>query len=137
MFKSKKKDVCIDRNVSDINRLYDISSLVIGRLQRMNNLRGNGGPSIESTKQRYVFEVINDKDVIKYKEIFTGYVAFSINNTILDGYDTKYFGFPYVYDIEDFSNYFDRKDKTVSKLDLIWLLNDINYIDVKKKVKDL
>ncbi len=112
----------------DINNI-DLEFLVVGKLQRINK------NVVESTKQKYIFMKIYDGCQIKYKEIFTGYTTFDINNTIVNGYDIKYFGISYVYNIESISNYLPNNVKKISIVDLIWLINDINNPDIKKRIK--
>ena len=59
--------------------------------------------------------------------MFTGFIADS---------KAEDFNLPYVYEPENFTDYFpETEGKSLPKLSLIWILNDINFPNEKEKGK--
>lgn len=115
---------------------YYADNLIVARLQRVSSLN----LTVETTNQKYIFEPIYDKETIKYREVFTGFmtekidVSYKIETASIE---YKYLNIPYVYELEKFTNYFpELKGKIIPKLSLIWFQNDINYCKDKNKVKE-
>ena len=109
---------------------YQADALVIGNLCRISNRMDDAGISnTVTTKQKYIFRVIQDHDQLKYQEIFTGFIAES---------ELEYFNLPCVVNIVSMVDYFPKlKGSNIPKLSLLWLLNDINYSTLKCNSKKL
>lgn len=112
---------------------YDANNLVIANLARISNYVSdeelNVGPMYEETEQKYIFESFIDNDKIKYREIFTGFVA---ND------EEEYFMLPYVVNPKPLVDYFpDTLGTKIPKLSFIWMLNDINFMVEKNKSREL
>ena len=124
--KNKKKSEFGDEEYQ-MKDNYDTSKLVIARLKRVSRGYVTGGPMIKTTCQKYIFEVIEDRrgEEIRYREVFTGFIADS---------KAENFNLPYVYETEKFTDYFpETEGKSLPKLSLIWILNDINFPNEKGK----
>lgn len=130
MFGRKKQDEDFgDQNYCMEDR-YEVDSLVIGNLCRVpNRMDDSGIPKMDTTKQKYIFRVIQEHDQLKYQEVFTGFIATS---------ELEYLNLPYVVNVVSMVDYFPKlKGRNISKLSLLWLLNDINYSIQKCNSKKL
>lgn len=57
---------------------YDAEVLVVANLERISGMENDSDDLVvETTKQKYIFEVIGDSENPKYREIFTGFIASS------------------------------------------------------------
>lgn len=98
---------------------YEADNLVVARFARVSSAFTGGSPMIEETQQKYTFEKIKDGEKVKYKEIFTGFIACD---------EETYFDLPYVIEPQQFTHYFpETKGIKIPKLSLIWAQNDINF----------
>ena len=128
MFKRKKKSEDSDSlnfksknyNMSDN---YKSSDLVIANLEYVSSAYTPNGPMVERTSQKYIFEKIKESGSIRYREIFTGFIADTENH---------YFDLPYVVNIKPLNEEVLTVANNISKYGLLLLINEIN---VPKKVK--
>ena len=107
---------------------YKPENLIIANFQRISNIDNSFTPILETTNQKYIFEIIFEKNEKKYREIFTGFIT--------NDKDEGIFNLPYIVDSIPFINYFPETINTkIPKLSLIWILNDINFPTKKKELK--
>ena len=114
---------------------YNAEDIFVGRFERVSSRIDmddiDFGPNIETTKQKYFFEKIEEDDKIKYREIFTGFITEDMFSS-----ENSYFNFPYICEVEKFIDYFpNAEDRKISKFSLIWAINDVNYKDKNKVLK--
>ena len=112
---------------------YDANNLVVANFGRISDEKNldylNLGPMYEETEQKYIFESFIEDNKIKYREIFTGFIA---NDK------EEYFLLPFVVNPEPFVNYFPNTlGKKIPKLCFLWMVNDINFCKEKVKSKEL
>ena len=70
-----------------MNDEYNTKNLVVAKLQYVSSKPTDFGPMVETTKQRYIFEKVEEEDNVRYREVFTGFVAKD---------SEEYFDLPYV-----------------------------------------
>ena len=122
-----KKNEFGDKNYI-MKNYYQADQLVVAKFEKISSKATSFGPIVETTEQKYIFEIMQKNSQIKYREIFTGFIADSVDDTKENGIDFKYFDLPYVCQIEKFTDYFpELQEKSLPKLSLIWIQNDINY----------
>ena len=115
---------------------YKADKLVVARFQRISSGDFEFRPMVETTEQKYTFEIVQVGKKIRYREIFTGFITDNVNDTSKDGIDSKYFDLPYVFEPKKFTEYFpETKGQLIPKLSLIWTQNDLNYTKEKEKTK--
>lgn len=125
--KRRKKDhstLNFKTNNYEMNDSYDTSNLVVGNLEYVSSKYTDFGPMVEKTKQKYIFEKITEEDKIRYREIFTGFVADT---------ESAYFDLPYVVDIVPLKERISNVAERVPKYGLLLLIDEINRA-VKVKV---
>jgi len=130
MFKRKKKSEdsgslnfkSKNYNMSDN---YKSSDLVIANLEYVSSAYTPNGPMVERTSQKYIFEKIKESGSIRYREIFTGFIADTENH---------YFDLPYVVNIKPLSEEVSNVANNIPKYGLLLLINEIN-VPKKFKVK--
>lgn len=107
---------------------YHADDLVVANLKRVSNqVTYASTPMQETTEQKYIFEVVYLENEIRYREIFTGFLAKD---------KVEYFELPYVEDYQPFTDFIpEAKGSEIPKLSLIWALNDINYSNDKANKK--
>ena len=128
MFKRNKKSEAKDSlnfksknyNMSDN---YKSSDLVIANLEYVSSSYTPNGPMVERTNQKYIFEKIKESENVRYREIFTGFIADT---------ETNYFDLPYVVNVKPLNEEVPTVADNVPKYGLLLLINEIN---VPKKVK--
>ena len=111
---------------------YKPENLVVAKFQKISNINMENSftPIVKTTEQKYIFEIIFDKNGKKYREIFTGFIA--------DDKDEGIFNLPHIIDPIPFTDYFPETiNSEIPKLGLIWVLNDINYSNKKKILKNI
>lgn len=127
MFRRKKCDYRSSLNFESKNyRMrdnYKSSDLVIANLEYVSSAYTPNGPIVERTYQKYIFEMIKVDGNIRYREIFTGFIA----NT-----ENHYFNLPYVVNIKPLNEEVPSVGNNIPKYVLLLLINEIN---VPKKVK--
>ena len=104
---------------------YKSENLVVAKLQYVSSKYTDFGPMVETTKQRYIFEKIEEEEKIRYREVFTGFVS----NT-----SEEYFDLPYVVDIKPLQEVVPSVAETIPKYGLLLLVDEINKQKVKVKV---
>ncbi len=130
MFKRKKKDEMKDSfsfksenyNMRDN---YKTSDLVVANLECVSSAYTLNGPMVERTSQKYIFEIIKEKENVRYREIFTGFIADA---------EVFYFDLPYVVNIKPLNEEVTIVTNSIPKYSLLLLLNEINF-SKKAKVK--
>ncbi len=103
---------------------FDSDNLVVANLEYVSNRVTSCGPMVETTSQRYLFEKIDENGKIRYREVFTGFVA--------DSGEAAYFNLPYVVFIKPIKEEVDVIDK-LPKYGLLLLINEINFNKENKK----
>lgn len=103
---------------------YKSGDLVVANLEYVSSAYTPGGPMVERTNQKYIFEKITEKDNVRYREIFTGFIADT---------ETHYFDLPYVVNIKSLKEEVPDVTDTIPKYGLLLLINEIN---ISKKVKN-
>ena len=127
MFGKKKNDLNYETKNHKMKDNYNTDNLVCANLEYISSSYNlEESPAIEKTKQRYIFEKINEKDKTRYKEIFTGFIA--------DKESSGYFDLPYVVDISPLTEFADV-GKTIHKSALLLVMDDINYKQQKNNKK--
>lgn len=104
---------------------YKTENLVVAKLQYVSSKYTDFGPMVETTKQRYIFEKIEEDDQLRYREVFTGFVAKT---------SEEFFDLPYVVDIKPLQEVVPSVAEEVPKYGLLLLIDEINKQKVKVKV---
>lgn len=105
---------------------YKSNDLVVANLQYISSSANiEDCPTIETTKQKYIFEKIYEKNKIRYREIFTGFIA--------DSESSGYFDLPYVINITPLSDLLSVK--IVPKYGLLLAIDEVNKTETKKYKK--
>lgn len=104
---------------------YNSDNLVVANLQYVSSKYTDFGPMVETTKQRYIFEKVQEEDKVRYREVFTGFVA----NT-----SEEYFDLPYAVNIKPLREVIPSVAETLPKYGLLLAVNEINKQKVKVKV---
>ena len=116
----KKKDIqsqICDENYK-VKNFYDVNSLVVARFECKSKMNGIFVGNVETTEQKYIFEMLNVGNERKYREIFTGLV---VGESVIND-------LPYIVDVSPFVEVVTcRNSKEISKLELIWTQNEINF----------
>lgn len=103
---------------------YKTENLVVAKLQYVSSKYTDFGPMVETTKQRYIFEKIEEDD-LRYREVFTGFVAKT---------SEEFFDLPYVVDIKPLQEVVPSVAEEVPKYGLLLLIDEVNKQKVKVKV---
>lgn len=106
---------------------YNKDDLVIANLEYVMSAYVDFSPIVKTTKQRYIFEKIEEDGKIRYREVFTGFIADT---------ESSYFDLPYVVNIKPMDKVLDKVAETIPKYSLLLAIDEINSIQkVKVKVK--
>ena len=106
---------------------YNKDDLVIANLEYVMSAYVDFSPIVKTTKQRYIFEKIEEDGKIRYREVFTGFIADT---------ESSYFDLPYVVNIKPMDKVLDKVAETLPKYSLLLAIDEINSIQkVKVKVK--
>ena len=106
---------------------YNKDDLVIANLEYVMSAYVDFSPMVKTTKQRYIFEKIEEDGKIRYREVFTGFIADT---------ESSYFDLPYVVNIKPIDKVLDKVAETLPKYSLLLAIDEINSIQkVKVKVK--
>lgn len=130
MFNKKRKNNIKnpfgDRNYK-MKECYDAEVLVVANLERISGMDSDSDDLVvETTKQKYIFEIINDGEQLKYREIFTGFITSDVGES---------FDLPYVVNQAPITDFFpDAMGCKFPKLSLIWAINDINFPKKQEEV---
>lgn len=127
MFGRKRKK---DNNIVDfktknyeMSESYESANLVVANLQYISSRYTDYGPMVETTKQKYIFEVITQEEETRYREVFSGFVA---NDK------EEFFDLPYVVNVKPLNETINNVAETVPKYGLLLLLDQVNRV---QKVK--
>ena len=128
MFGKKKKKTDLINFISDnyqMKDIYNADNLVVANLEYISDVVTPYGPKDEKTSQKYIFETLIENGKIRYREIFTGFIADKNNN---------YFNLPYVVDVISLKELMPSIVNEIPKYSLLLILNDINSKDKIKKL---
>lgn len=106
---------------------YSADNLVIANLEYVSNEPRPCGPMIQKTTLTYIFEILNENNKIRYREIFTGFIA--------DSEESHYFNLPYVVNIIALKERVPSVSSSIPKYGLLLVLNEINIKNNTKKLK--
>lgn len=111
---------------------YFANNLVVANLGYISSTDyGVGTPLCFTTKQKYIFNIIEEDGQKKYQEIFTGYITDN-------GEEIHFFNVPYVENIEPYISYFkNEQDKNIPKHALLLKLDEINFNTQNLEVSNL
>lgn len=126
--KRRKKDhSTLNLNTQNytMNDEYNTENLVVANLQYVSSKPTDFGPMVETTKQRYIFEKVEEEDNVRYREVFTGFVAKD---------SEEYFDLPYVVNVKPLQEVVPSVAQTIPKYGLLLLVNEVNKQKVKVKV---
>ena len=100
--------------------IYDAENLVVGKLEVISSDVTEFGPMVKKTSQNYIFEPIVINGVIKYQEIFTGFIA----GDSAEGYFVDMVALTEIL--------VDYKQEKIPKLGMLLTLNEVNSQMVKR-----
>lgn len=106
---------------------YKSDNLIAANLEYISSEPTTYGPMVKSTEQKYIFEVINDNGKIRYREIFTGFIA--------DDNESGYFDLPYVVNIAPLKEVVSSVADIIPKYGLLLVLNEVNTDKLSYKPK--
>lgn len=110
--------------------IYDAEKLVVGKFEYISSDATEFGPMVKKTSQNYIFEPIVINGMVKYQEVFTGFIA----GDSAEGY----FDLPYVVDIEKLTEILvDYKQTKIPKLGMLLTLNEVNFQTAKCNDKNI
>lgn len=113
-----------------MREIYDAERLVVGKLAYISNDASEFGPFVKKTFQNYIFEPIIVDEVIKYQEIFTGF--------IVGDSEEKYFNLPWVFDVRKLTEISeDYEEAKITKFGMLLTLNEVNSQTPKLCVKNI
>ena len=115
--KNKKERLSNDSNNYIMPECFDTSNLVVANLEMVTN--DEEFPMVSTTDQKYIFEIVTDNDKVRYKEVFTGFITDIEDNCHI-------FNYPYVVNITSLNEIIPTINKTIPKLSLLIVLNEIN-----------
>ena len=99
--------------------IYDAEKLVVGKLEYISSDVTEFGPMVKKTSQNYIFEPIVINGIVKYQEVFTGFIA--------GASEEGYFDLPYVVEMEELTKILvDYKQAKIPKLGMLLTLNEVN-----------
>lgn len=122
--KKKQNDKKESLNFKSDN--YVTNNLVVANLEYISSEPTPYGPMVKQTKQKYIFELLNENGKIRYREIFTGFVA--------DAEESHYFDLPYVVNVVSLKEEVPDVADNIPKYGLLLVLNEVN---TKKRLKTL
>lgn len=109
--------------------IYDAEKLVVGKLEYISSDVTEFGPMVKKSSQKYIFEPIVINGIVKYQEVFTGFIV---------GDSEEYFDLSYVVDMEKLTEIsVDYKQTKIPKLGMLLTLNDVNSQIVKCNDKNI
>ncbi len=99
--------------------IYDAEKLVVGKFEYISSDVTEFGPMVKKTSQNYIFEPIVISGMVKYQEVFTGFIA----GDSAEGY----FDLPYVVEMEELTKILvDYKQTKIPRLGMLLTLNEVN-----------
>ena len=106
---------------------YNADNLVVANLEYISSEPTPYGPMVKKTTQKYIFEILTENSKVRYREIFTGFIA--------DSEESHYFDFPYVVNIIALKEQAPSVANNVPKYGLLLVLNEVNTKNNTKKLK--
>lgn len=126
----KKEEFNFSSENYTMREKYDAENLVVGKLEYVSSAITEFGPMVKKTAQNYIFEPIIIDGVVKYQEVFSGFIAG-------DGAE-GYFNLPYIVDTAKLTEILeDYKEAKIPKLGMLLTLNEINSQMVKCNNKNI
>lgn len=98
--------------------------LFVANIEYVSSIRTLYGPTVKMTDQKYVFEKIEEGSKVRYREVFTGFLADT---------ESGYFDLPYVVNIEPLNEVLSNVSARVPKYSLLLVINEINRKEEKKR----
>ena len=126
MFLKEKKKSFESKNYK-MKSDYNTADLVVANLQYVSNEETLYGPMVQTTNQRYIFEKVDCKGKVGYREVFTGFRA-SLEKA-------KFFSLPYMIDVVPLREEVPEISNNVSKYGLLLVVDEINTKKVTKSLK--
>lgn len=123
----KKESLNFKSDNYKMNDNYVTNNLVVANLEYISSEPTPYGPMVKQTKQKYIFELLNENGKIRYREIFTGFVA--------DDEESHYFDLPYVVNIVSLKEEVPDVADNIPKYGLLLLLNEVNTKKILKTLK--
>lgn len=111
-----------------MNDSYNADNLIIANLEYKSSEATQYGPMVNQTSQKYIFEMVNEKGKIRYREIFTGFIA--------DADKSHYFDLPYVVNVVSLKEQVPSTADVLPKYDLLLVLNEVNTEKLANKIKN-
>ena len=105
---------------------YNAENLVVANLEYISSDASPYGPIVKKTTQKYIFEVLNENNKERYREVFTGFIADS---------ESHYFDLPYVVNIIALEEQLPSVANSISKYGLLLVLDEINNNNTRKLEK--
>ena len=115
--KNKKEELSYKIDDYKMPEYFYTNKLVVGNLESVTNKTEL--PSVLTTDQKYIFEVIKEKDKVRYKEVFTGFITDIEANC-------HFFNYPYLVNIVSLKETLPSIGEKIPKLSLLLILNEIN-----------
>lgn len=106
---------------------YNTGNLVVANLKYISSEATPGGPVVRETLQKYIFELVKKNEKIRYREIFTGFIA--------DSHENGYFDLPYVINIRPLKEEVPSVANHIAKYGLLLVLNEVNGKRNTKRLK--
>ena len=106
---------------------FDSMKLYVGNLEYISSTPTSFGPKCERTEQKYLFEKIEEDGKVKYREIFTGFLA--------DKDQGSYFDLPYVVNVERLVDVYPNVWGKIHKYACLLILDEVNKEKGKERVK--
>ncbi len=122
----KKESLNFKSDNYKLNDNYSTNNLVVANLEYISSEPTPYGPLVKQTEQKYIFELLNENGKIRYREIFTGFIA--------DVEESHYFDLPYVVNIVSLKEEVPDVADNIPKYGLLLVLNGVN---TKKRLKTL
>lgn len=106
---------------------YKTDDLVVADLEYISSEPTPYGPMVKTTTQKYIFEMLNENGKIRYRELFTGFIA--------DCEESHYFDLPYIVNIVSLKEQVPSVAENIQKYGLLLVLNEVNTKKLEKKLK--
>ena len=125
MFNKKKDNSNFKENSYIMKDNYITDNLVVANLEYVSNMVTPHGPKVIITEQKYFFEIIEENGKVRYREIFTGFIA--------DLDEKMFFNLPYVVNVISLKEQIPTIADNISKYALLLALNEINTKEYIKR----
>ncbi len=126
----KKKKTKKIKTPYQMKNEYEADKLIIAKLTTIPSIP----KSEETTNQIFFFELINNNNEIKYREIFTGFITDCIEDIENKPVNVKYFDTPYVTEPEILTSILpEYKEKRIDKHRFKLIKKELNLSREKEK----